>query len=324
MIPTYNCLSYLPETLASVLAQDPGPEYMQIAVVDDCSTDGDVRALVQAIGKNRVEYYQQEKNLGSLRNFEMCLNRSTGQWIHILHGDDLVAPGFYSEIERLFREYPEAGAAFTNTGNLFAGQKEVVARTPLASKPGVLKNFLLTIAECQQLETPAIVVKRKVYEHLGGFFAVHYGEDWEMWTRIAAHYPIAYSPECLAHYRYLNNTSITHRSVRNGQNVRDIIKVCDIIQGYLPSDQRKRIRQKASRHYAFYCISMANALYTTELESALIQAKGALRLSKDPEVLYLVLKLYLKMLLNGGFTKYFTEDTSKKQHKVRHLFGSTH
>ena len=38
MIPTYNCAKYLRETLVSVLAQDPGPEQMQIEVVDDYST----------------------------------------------------------------------------------------------------------------------------------------------------------------------------------------------------------------------------------------------------------------------------------------------
>jgi glycosyltransferase involved in cell wall biosynthesis len=35
MIPTYNCANYLRETLASVLAQDPGFEIVQIEVVDD-------------------------------------------------------------------------------------------------------------------------------------------------------------------------------------------------------------------------------------------------------------------------------------------------
>ena len=46
MIPTYNCARYLRETLASVLAQDPGPEVMQIKVIDDCSTLDDPEAVV--------------------------------------------------------------------------------------------------------------------------------------------------------------------------------------------------------------------------------------------------------------------------------------
>src|SRR5207253_10172288 len=36
MIPAYECAGYLVETLESVLAQDPGPDRMQIEVVDDC------------------------------------------------------------------------------------------------------------------------------------------------------------------------------------------------------------------------------------------------------------------------------------------------
>ena len=37
MIPTYNPRAdYLEETLWSVLKQDPGPDQMQIEVVDDC------------------------------------------------------------------------------------------------------------------------------------------------------------------------------------------------------------------------------------------------------------------------------------------------
>ena len=39
MIPTYDCAKYLPQTLHSVLEQDPGSGQMQIEVVDDASTD---------------------------------------------------------------------------------------------------------------------------------------------------------------------------------------------------------------------------------------------------------------------------------------------
>src|SRR5664279_5541505 len=86
MIPTYNCSQYLIDNLQSILEQDPGPGLMQIEVVDDYSTDTDVEYLVQKIGKGRVNYYRQPVNVGSIRNFETCLNRAKGQYIHLLHG----------------------------------------------------------------------------------------------------------------------------------------------------------------------------------------------------------------------------------------------
>ncbi|HEX6180965.1 MAG TPA: glycosyltransferase, partial [Chitinophagaceae bacterium] len=61
MIPAYNCAGYLVEALNSVLAQDPGEEIMQIQVVDDCSTDANMRQLVQEVGKGRVEYFRQSQ-----------------------------------------------------------------------------------------------------------------------------------------------------------------------------------------------------------------------------------------------------------------------
>jgi glycosyltransferase involved in cell wall biosynthesis len=301
MIPTYNCITYLQETLESVLIQDPGIDIMQIVVVDDCSTDGDVSALVQAIGKGRIEYIQQAKNVGSLRNFETCLNRSLGQWVHILHGDDWVAPGFYAEIAFLFGKHPEAGAAFTSNANFFIsaeGKDEVMPRSPVIEEAGIIKNFLLLIASFPRLETPSIVVKRSVYEQLGGFFAVHYGEDWEMWTRIASHFPVAYSPKCLAYYRYLNNTSITNRSIKDGQNIRDILKVIGIIQTYLPPEHRKELKAHALREYAVYCASLAHELYNTDIEAAFVQARGALEMSRDSAVIYMVFKLYLKKIIH--------------------------
>src|SRR6266404_604797 len=106
MIPAYNCSQYLIENIRSVLEQDPGEEKMQIEVVDDGSTDTDVESLVYKIGKGRVRYYRQPRNVGSLRNFETCLNRATGHYIHLLHGDDKIKNGFYKEIENIFISFP--------------------------------------------------------------------------------------------------------------------------------------------------------------------------------------------------------------------------
>ncbi|MGH8001844.1 MAG: glycosyltransferase family 2 protein [Brasilonema sp.] len=62
MIPTYNCAEYLSQTLASVLAQAPGPDVMQITIVDDCSTQDEPAKVVEELGRDRVEFYRQPKN----------------------------------------------------------------------------------------------------------------------------------------------------------------------------------------------------------------------------------------------------------------------
>ena len=54
MIPTYNRARFLDQTLRSVLAQDPGPERMQIEVIDNSTTDA-VRAVVSQLGSPRVQ-----------------------------------------------------------------------------------------------------------------------------------------------------------------------------------------------------------------------------------------------------------------------------
>lgn len=300
LIPTYNCIDWLRQTLESVLVQDPGPEKMQIEVVDDYSTDGDVSALVQEIGKGRIGFFRQEKNRGSLRNFETCLNRSKGYLVHLLHGDDLVLEGFYKEVEKLFIQFPQAGAAFTRYAYIDEKNDITPPGKELLNEPGIIGDFLLQIAQKQLLQAAAMVVRRSVYEHLGSFFAVHYGEDWEMWTRIAAHYPVAYSPTCLALYRGGQGhiASITSNSLKTGQNIRDITTVIEIVQNYLPKEKRKSLKRIAVKNFSRAYAKASNRIYLHNPKAAFVQANGALRMNQDAKTIYWVMKLYLLHFLN--------------------------
>lgn len=314
MIPCYNCSQFLRLALESVLAQDPGPELMQIEVVDDHSTDMDVARLVAEIGKGRVGYFRQETNVGSLRNFETCLNRSRGKWVHLLHGDDLVNEGFYDEIGKLFRKYPEAGAAFTGFEHIDAEGKFLYPNESLTEEPGILTNWLNIIAQGQKVQAPAMVVKRKVYEELGGFFAIHYGEDWEMWVRISSRYPVAHSPRQLAQYR-IHENNITSQYFISGQNIRDISLAIDIIQEYLPARDRKKLRELARRNFSAYFARTADMVYHGYRNpgQALCQARDALRLHMNRITLYFLFKIKLKLLLHYKFSSPEQQPSSSLQ-----------
>jgi glycosyltransferase involved in cell wall biosynthesis len=299
MIPAYNCYDTVGKTITSVLMQDPGKEVMQIEVVDDGSTDGNVKEVVEQLGKGRVEYFRKEKNEGSLANFETCIKRARGKLVHILHGDDKVRNGYYKKMGSLFESHPHIGAAFCRFSIIDDQDKVLWDHTKEMDKDGILENWLYKIGSRQRLQYCCITVKREVYEKLGGFYGVTYGEDWEMWVRIAAHYDVAYTPEILAEYRTHRN-SISHKAYLSARHVGDMRWVINAIQKWLPENVRKELHKKSSKNYAEYAIEIANDVWKKTGNRSITHKliMETVKLYLNGEILNKMLKLYAKMLLN--------------------------
>ena len=295
MIPTYNCARFLGQTLESVLSQDPGPDMMQIEVVDDCSTFDNPAAVVAEAGRGRVVFYRQPQNVGHTRNFETCLKRARGKVVHLLHGDDYVLDGFYRKLQLAFESQPQIGAAFCR--QIFmddSGKQE--AYSPLEQpESGILNNGLEHLALEQRIMTPSIVVRREAYERLGGFDnRLICTEDWEMWVRIAAQYPIWYETEPLAAYR-MHSASNTGRHVRNGDDTRYTRMAIEIFKTYLPKDRADILSKKARETYAISALDRAYSMFLESDYSAMLaQGREAIYLSRSPRVLRQIGSLILQ------------------------------
>jgi glycosyltransferase involved in cell wall biosynthesis len=299
MIPVYNAGPFLKESILSVLKQAQDEVDMQIQVVDDCSTDVDVESFVYQLGNGRIEYYRQPFNVGSLRNFETCINRAKGKYIHLLHSDDLVHPGFYKRLESLFERYPTVGAAFCHYQYIDETGKVVLVPDAESTEEGILENWLLRLSERQRIQYVAIAVKREVYEELGAFYGVHYGEDWEMWARIASRYPFAYTPAILASYRRHEN-SISGKSFSSAQNLNDLEFVMKKINRFLPEHERKAALQRAKKFYAYYALRTAGVLWGKFRDSkgARMQMKKAWSMHQDISLAYQILKMVGRLMIN--------------------------
>ena len=138
-----------------------------------------------------------------------------------------------------------------------------------------------------------------MYEKLGGYYGVTYGEDWEMWTRIAAYYPVAYTPEILAEYR-MHTQSISSSSFDQAKNIRDIRWVIDAIQQLVPEEKRKEVKKAAYNHYAHYALVIANTLWhqTRKKDLVHLQVREALKMHTGLDMLFQAAKIYMKMLVN--------------------------
>jgi GT2 family glycosyltransferase len=277
MVPTFECAGFLRETLASVLAQDPGPELMQIEVVDDASSD-DPEAVVRELGEGRVGFFRQERNVGHVENFNTCVRRARGQLVHLLHGDDAVREGFYATMQRPFQEHPEVGAAFCRYIAMNEeGTWQVVSKLEQPTSD-VLDGWLERLAVGQRLQTPSMVVRRDVYDDVGGFDArLAWTEDWEMWVRIAARYPVWFETEPLALYR-IHSASSSGRMTRTAGSIVDTRRAIDLIRAHVPADQEQRLASEARHVLALTALRRARRLIGSgDLEAGSAHLREALR-----------------------------------------------
>jgi len=283
MVPTHNCARYLRECLDSVLEQDPGADQMQIEAVDDASSD-DPEAVVQSYG-GRVGFHRQSKNVGHVANLNACLARSRGELVHVLHGDDAIRPKFYETLGRAFDD-PEVGAAFCRFIAI-DDDGHWTAIAPLeAERDGVLENWLERIAVGQRVQAPAMVVRRALYERLGGFDnRAGDAEDWEMWTRVAAHTRVWHVVEPLALYRIRRN-SLSRGSLRTGEHVENLRAVVDLNREVLPGRDRDRLTREARKVIALTAVKRARRyLGQDDRAAGRAQLRQALRTSRSPAVL---------------------------------------
>lgn len=299
MIPTYNGKQYLENTLKSLLSQALSPEEMQIEVVDDCSTEEGIEELVQQVAGNRIIFHRNYQNLGLIKNWNECIKRARGEWIHILHQDDIVLPGFYSRLRELLEKESNAGAGFCRHYYIDEQGKQRALSILEQEEAGIIPNWIEKIAVMQRVQFVSIVVKRSVYEALGGFCQdVGSAADWEMWKRIAAHYPVIFEPQPLAGYR-LHSTSESSRLVSTGANISDTRKAIEISQSYLPAEKVQNLSNQALEHYALYALNTAQTLLSQgEYQIAIAQIQEALKCSQSSQVKEGVIHLFSTKIEN--------------------------
>src|SRR5436309_8814062 len=294
MIPTFNPRAdYLEETLHSILEQDPGPEQMQIEVIDDHSTDDLAAQIVARIGGGRVSFHVEAQNRGLAGTWNRCIERARGHWVHILHQDDVVLPGFYDHL-RKGAEHSDACAAFCRYAVVSSEGHWLRISELYRESPGLLDDWHAKITVQQLIQCPAIAVRRLVYEQLGGFLPrLRYTPDWEMWQRVASQFSFWFEPSILACYRAHSN-SATSRMRLDAADVREVREVIRLTMAYHNPVRGRMLARKARSFYAELAIFHAREmLVEVGFSPAWKQIPEALRLCHSRRIVWQIFSFFV-------------------------------
>ena len=196
VIPTYNRADLIGKTLDSVLAQTYGD--LEIIVVDDGSTD-DTRAILSQYRDKRLsDICQENQGPGLARN--TGIRAAKGEWVAFVDSDDLWVPEKLERQLALLDSLPElmwvySDACFFDSET---GQTLYVHSRRGRQYEGHVAHQL--IMGCF-IPSPTPVIRRSVFDDVGMFWDAPKAEDWDMWLRIAAKYPVRKVHEVLAGYR---------------------------------------------------------------------------------------------------------------------------
>jgi abequosyltransferase len=129
-IPAYNRAAVLPALLESILTQDFSD--FEVVINEDGSPERPaIRTVVEqycAIYPGRINYYENECNLGYDANLRSLIERAKGEYCLFMGNDDLMCPGALKTISETISLYPKIGV-FLRSFAAFEGAPDNIVQT---------------------------------------------------------------------------------------------------------------------------------------------------------------------------------------------------
>ncbi len=203
LIPAYNAMDYLPQTLASVLAQD-FTDY-EVIIVDDGSSDQIKDWYRTEVTDQRVRLVSQvNRGLAGARN--TAIAEAKGEYLALLDADDLWEVDKLSRQVTVLDESSTVGLVYTWLALIDQAGKPTGRFLESTEEGWVWRDLIhRNFVGCGS--TP--LIRRACFEQAGCFDENlgSYMEDLDMWLRLALNYEFRVIKHPLVGYRQLPNSA---------------------------------------------------------------------------------------------------------------------
>lgn len=185
IVPSFNQARFLPETLASILAQSYRP--LELLVVDGASTDGSVEVL-QAWSEHPELRWLSEPDDGPADAVNKGLAMAKGTIAGIQSSDDTYLPGAIGAAVAAFTDHPDLGIVY---GDATVVDQDGVPLATTSYLPFSLRRFLCGSTFILQ---SSAFFRPELARQLGGWRPQYFVMDVDLWLRMAFRAPVRKLP----------------------------------------------------------------------------------------------------------------------------------
>lgn len=208
VIPLYNKERYIERTLKRVLEQTY--QDFEVIIVNDGSTDMSVEK-VRKIKSQKIKLYNQ-KNSGASNARNNGVKYASGDFIAFLDADDEWDKSYLERIVHLYESNSDGILYASNYYIMENNELSMLNYPEITEKEGELKNYFISGKIYTPIWTSAAVIKRDIFNQLGGFNEkCIICEDVDLWCKVALYGKIYYINEPLAVY-HRDNTNMLSKN----------------------------------------------------------------------------------------------------------------
>lgn len=264
IIPTYNRVEFLTVAVHSVLRQTH--QDFEIIIVDDGSTDNTAQ-IISTLQDNRIKYFKKANGeRAAARNYGVC--KSAGAYVTFLDSDDLLKENHLEEAAKFLSHNPDV-AVFHLGYDVVRNDGTIIYPWKVLPDPANYK-----LMEGNSLSCMGVFVRRDVAgdNRFNEDRDLTGSEDYELWVRLAARYPIRTSPvstACLVNH--------DERSVLQ-VNPEKLSKRISLMRYYLSKDKKvmltfgPQLKTLFGFHYLYEALHQALGAQRVASVKALVKA----------------------------------------------------
>ena len=192
VIPLYNKARFIAGTVASALRQSLSP--LEVIVIDDGPTDGSLKALSDLRDDRLRLVRQSNAGVSVARNRGIDLAR--GDWVALLDADDVYHPQFLQALNRAHALCPEADMLGTRFRIVQESTGQPLAPWPVPQsfcEVEMIEDLRLRWMKNAPLCSSSVAIRTTRLRAMQPRFVEgdSWGEDLDMWFRIADQTPVA-------------------------------------------------------------------------------------------------------------------------------------
>jgi glycosyltransferase involved in cell wall biosynthesis len=220
VIPVYNGANYLREAIDSALAQTYTNK--EIIVVNDGSNDNGLTEQIALSYGKKLRYFN-KPNGGVASALNKAIEEMTGEYFSWLSHDDLYFPNKLAvQIEALLATNNPKTVIYSNFV-FFQDNEEDYLEIKLPHIPVEQFRYFLTVKSAVHGCT-LLIPKTALIEYGGFNEALRYGQDYDLWFRMAEQYQFVHLPQYLVKGRqHIKQDSIKMKAAAvseyNGMNI---------------------------------------------------------------------------------------------------------